>query len=204
VQGIQADGTRPVTATAKVSGSGHDRVLDYTVKGLPAGSRVEFAEAGNGGGGRIGIAKADGRGTIKFHPAGGAPGKREIQAVVYAADGFLAARLELGTYAAPAPQRPARATKLAVKRSGKRLVIRWHGDRAAYTQQVDIRSSTGLNLTRTVRRSTTTIALPATGTKLVVNITGTTRAALAGSVAHFTKRVPAAKKAKTKKQRTKG
>ena len=80
VQGIQADGTRPVTATAKVTGSGHDRTLDYTVKGLPAGSRVEFVEAGNGGGGRIGIVKADGRGTLKFHPAGGAPGKREIQA----------------------------------------------------------------------------------------------------------------------------
>ena len=41
---------------------------DYTVKGLPAGGRVEFVEAGNGGGGRIGIVKADGRGTLKFHP----------------------------------------------------------------------------------------------------------------------------------------
>ena len=157
MQAIQADGTRPVTATAKVTGSGHDRRLAYTVKGLPAGSRVEFAEAGDGGGGLIGIVKADGRGTLKFHPAGGAPGKREIQGVVYAADGYLAARLTLGTYTAPAPQRPARATKLTVRRSGKSIVLRWRGDRAAYTQQVDIRSAAGLNLTRTVRRSTTSI-----------------------------------------------
>ena len=110
VQGIQADGTRPTSATAKVTGSGHDRRLDYTIKDLPAGSRVDFAEAGDGGGGLIGIAKADGRATLAFHPAGGAPGKREIQAVVYAADGFLLARLELGTYTAPGSgaSRPAR------------------------------------------------------------------------------------------------
>ncbi len=166
VQGIQADGTRPATATGKVSGSGHDRHLDYTIKGVPAGGRVEFVEAGDGGGGRIGTVKADGRGTLDFHPAGGAPGKREIQGVVYGADGFLTARLTLGTYAAPAPQRPARAKKLTLRRSGKRLVLRWRGDRAAYKQQVDIRSSTGLNITRTVKRSTTTIALPAARTKL--------------------------------------
>jgi hypothetical protein len=188
VEAIQADGTRPVTATAKVTGSGHDRRLDYTVKGLPAGGRVEFAEAGDGGGGLIGTAKADGRGTVKFHPAGGAPGKREIQAVVYAADGYLTARLPLGKYTAPAPERPARATKLTVRRSGKRLVLRWHGDRSAYTQQVDIRSAAGLNLTRTVRRSTTSIALPAAGTKLVVGVTGTTRSGLAGTAARFNTR----------------
>jgi hypothetical protein len=206
VEAIQADGTRPVTATAKISGSGHDRILQYTVKGLPAGSRVDFAEAGNGGGGRIGIVKADGRGTIKFHPAGGAPGKREIQGVVYAADGFLSSRLTLGTYTAPAPQRPAKAKKLTVKRSGKRLVLRWKGDRAAYKQQVDIKSSGGLNMTRIVRRSTTAIALPAAGTKLVIAITGSTKSGLAGTVGHFNKRVPAAKKkkAKTKKKTRKG
>jgi hypothetical protein len=172
VQGIQADGTRPVTATAKVMGSGHDRRLAYTVKGLPAGSRVDFAEAGNGGGGLIGSVKADGAGTLKFQPAGGAPGKREIQGVVYAADGYLTSRLTLGSYTAPAPQRPARASKLTVRRVGKKLVLRWKGRPAAYTQQVDIRSATGLNLTRTVRRSTTSIALPAAKTKLVVAVTG--------------------------------
>ncbi|MDA0165226.1 PKD domain-containing protein [Solirubrobacter ginsenosidimutans] len=200
VQGIQADGTRPVTATAKVTGSAHDRRLAYTVKGLPAGSRVDFAEAGNGGGGLIGSVKADGSGTLRFHPAGGAPGKREIQGVVYAADGYLTSRLTLGTYTAPAPQRPARATKLTVRRVGKKLVLRWRGSKSAYTQQIDIRSAAGLNLTRTVRRSTTSIALPAAGTKLVVNVTGTTRSGLAGTVARFNARVPKA----AKKRRTKG
>ena len=100
----------------------------------------------------------------------------------------------LGTYTAPAPQRPARAAKLTLRRSGKRLVLRWRGDREAFTQQVDIRSSTGLNLTRTVKRATTSIALPATRTKLVVTITGTTRSGLAGTAARFTKRVPVKKR----------
>jgi hypothetical protein len=200
VQAIQADGTRPVTATGKVTGSGHDRRLTYTVKGLPAGGRVEFAEAGEGGGGRIGVVRADGRGTLRFHPAGGAPGKRQIQGIVYAKDGFLAARIPLGAYAAPAPQRPARAKGLTVRRSGKRLVLRWRGDRTAYTQSVDIRSSTGLNLTRTVRRSTTSIALPAARTKLSVAVTGTTKSGLGGTTARFSARVPAANKGKAKKR----
>ncbi|RKQ87238.1 putative delta-60 repeat protein [Solirubrobacter pauli] len=188
VQGIQADGTRPVTATAKVTGSGHDRTLDYTVKGLPAGSRVEFTEAGAGGGGRIGAVRADGRGTLAFHPAGGAPGAREIKAVVYGADGFVTARLELGKYTAPAPQRPAGAKRLTVKRSGKKLVLRWRGK--AYRQQVDIRSSKGLNVTRTVKRPTTAIALPAAGTKLTVMVTGTTKAGVKGPAVRFTTKVP--------------
>ncbi len=186
VQGIQADGITPVTATAKVTGAGHDRTLAYTVKHLPAGSRVEFAEAGDGGGGRIGIVKADGRGTLKFHPAGGAPGKRKVQAVVYGADGFLTGRLELGTYAAPAPERPAKAKKLKAKRSGRKLVLRWRGK--AYSQQVDIRSNTGLNITRTVKRSTTSIAAPKAGTKLTITITGATKAGLTGPAARFNTR----------------
>jgi hypothetical protein len=191
VQGIQADGITAVAATAKVMGSAHDRTLAYTVKNLPKGSRVEFAEAGNGGGGRIGIVQADGRGTLKFHPAGGAPGNRTLQAVVYGADGFLTSRLDLGTYAAPAPERPAKAKKLTAKRSGKKLVLRWRGK--AFTQQVDIRSNTGLNVTRTVKRSTTSIALPKAGTKLVISITGSTKAGLAGPAARFTTRVKAKK-----------
>jgi uncharacterized delta-60 repeat protein len=199
VQGIQADGIRPVTATAKVTGSGHARGLSYTVKGLPEGSRVEFVEAGNGGGGRIGIVKADGRGTLKFAPAIGAPGSRVIQGVVYGADGFLTARLDLGKYTAPAPQRPAKAKKLKAKRSGKKLVLRWTGK--AFTQQVDIRSSAGLNITRTVKRSTTAIALPAAGTRLTVTVTGSTKAGIKGDAARFTTKVAAKKPKKAKKKK---
>jgi hypothetical protein len=186
VQGIQADGTRPVTATGKVTGAGQDRRLVYIVKGLPAGARVEFAEAGDGGGGRIGVVKADGSGTLQFHPAVGAPGTRAIQGVVYGEDGFVLSRLALGSYAAPAPARPAKAKKLTAKRSGKKLVLRWKGK--AYRQQVDIRSNTGLNVTRTVKRSTTSIAAPAKGTRLTITITGSTREGLAGSAARFTTR----------------
>ena len=140
--------------------------------------------------------------TLKFHPAGGAPGKREIQAVVYGADGFLLSRLSLGKYVAPAPERPAQAKKLTVKRSGKKLVLRWKGSKSAYTQQVDIRSASGLNATRTVRKSTTSIGLLAAGTKLTVTVTGTTRSGLAGSPASFKTKVPAVKK--KKRQRRKG
>ena len=129
--------------------------------------------------------KADGRGTLKFNPAVGAPGKRKLQAVVYAADGFLAARLELGTYTAPAPERPAKAKKLT--RQALRQATRAALEVARRTrQQVDIRSAAGLNMTRTVKRSTTSIELPAKGTKLTVTITGSTKSGLAGPAARFT------------------
>ena len=185
VQGIQADGTRPATATGKVTGSAHDRTLNYTVKDVPAGGRVEFVEAGDGGGGRIGTVRADGRGTLKFNPAVGAPGKRKLQAVVYAADGFLA-RPPRRSAPTRRPRRsgPRRRSSSRAKRSGKRLVLRWSGK--AYSQQVDIRSSAGLNMTRTVKRSTTSIKLPAKGTKLTVTVTGSTKSGLAGPAARFT------------------
>ena len=48
-------------------------------------------------------------------------------------------------------------------------------------------------MTRTVKRSTTSIALPAAGTKLVVTITASDQSGLTGTAARFTKRVPAKK-----------
>ena len=125
-------------------------------------------------------------------PRRGRPGKREIQGVVYGADGFLTARLELGTYTAPAPQRPAKAKKLTLRRSGKRLVLRWRGEGVS-RQQVDIRSAAGLNMTRTVKRSTTSIALPAARTKLVITVTGRPTPGLAGTGRPLHHAVPAKK-----------
>ena len=70
-------------------------------------------------------------------------------------------------------------------------MLRWSGK--AYSQQVDIRSSAGLNMTRTVKRSTTSIKLPAKGTKLTVTVTGSTKSGLAGPAARFTTKVRAKK-----------
>ncbi|HMJ32435.1 MAG TPA: PKD domain-containing protein [Baekduia sp.] len=201
VQAIQAGGTRAPKVTGRVEGSGQDRRLRYAVSGLPAGSKIAFVESGRGGGGNIGAVDASGSGTLPFHPAAGAPGKREIQAIITAPDGYLSARMVLGSYTAPRPPRPARATKLTVKRSGSRLTLRWRGGRFAARQQVDIHSSTGLEITRIVRGSTTWFPLPAAGTKLVIKITGTSTAQVVGTTARFNRTVPRAKKVVKKKSR---
>jgi hypothetical protein len=48
-------------------------------------------------------------------------------------------------------------------------------------------------MTRTVKRSTTSIKLPAKGTKLTVTVTGSTKSGLAGPAARFTTKVRAKK-----------
>ena len=109
-------------------GSGHDRTLAYTVKNLPKGSRVEFAEAGDGGGGRIGIVTADGA-----RHAGVPPGRRRARQARRSRPSSTAptasspAAWTSAPTRRPAPERPAKATKLTAKRSGKKLVLRWRG-----------------------------------------------------------------------------
>jgi hypothetical protein len=205
VEAIQADGTTAAKVTGRVEGTGQNRRLRYSVAGLPAGSKVSFVEAGRGGGGAIGAVTKSGSGTLPFHPAAGAPGKREVQGLVTAADGFISARVVLGTYTAPSPPRPGRATKLSFKVVGKKLVLRWRAGLYAVAQQVDIRTKDGLNITRIVKRSTTSLPLPAPGTKLTVLVTGTSQAQVPGTPARFTKSLPKAKKkaVKPKKKATK-
>ena len=201
VQAIQADGTRGPTVTGKVTGSGQDRRLAYSVKGLPAGGRIDLVEAGEGAGAKLGSVKADGSGTLPFHPAIGQPGKRAIQGIVYAADGYLSARLALGTYTAPAPARPGRATKLTLRRVGSRLVLRWKGDRLADSYQVDVRSSKGLNVTRTVKRTTAWIPMPTKGSRLRLRITPSTLGGLTGPATSSSRALPDRKQVRKPQRR---
>jgi hypothetical protein len=196
VQALQADGTKPPTITAGVVGTAPSQRLRYHVKGLRDGEHVDFTEVGPAAGSVIGRVSRDGDGTLAFRPGEGAAGRRVIQAIVTGPDGFVRDRVKLGTYQAPGPARPAAARRLVVRRSGPTLVLSWSGDRLAKTTQVDLRTSTGLNLTRIVRRAGLRLPAPPPGTTLRVTITGTSRTGVLGSAARFTRRVPAVKHTK--------
>jgi uncharacterized delta-60 repeat protein len=192
VEALQADGAKPATITGRVVGSSRGRRLQYRVSGLAAGQHVDFTEVGASAGSVIGRVTHDGSGTLAFRPSDGAAGRRDIQALVTGADGFVAERRKLGTYRAPAPPRPAAARRLSVKRAGHRIVLRWPRDKVAKTTQVDVRTSSGLNITRIVRSATLRLPAPPAGTTLKVTLTGTSRTGVLGRSARFTRRLPRA------------
>jgi uncharacterized delta-60 repeat protein len=194
VEALQADGTTPAKITGKAVGTGQRRRLQYSVSGLAKGQHVDFAEVGAAAASLIGRVAKDGTGTLAFTPSDGAPGKRDIQAIVTNADGFVGERRKLGTYRAPAAARPATARKLTLKRSGTKLVFSWPRDKATKTMQVDVRTSTGLNITRIVKTTSLRLRAPAAGTTLKVTLTATSPTGVLGKPGRFTRKAPAVHK----------
>jgi uncharacterized delta-60 repeat protein len=194
VEALQADGTRPAKITGKVAGTGQKRTLTYTVSGLGQGQHIDFAEVGAAAGSLIGRVTRDGSGTLPFTPGEGAAGRRDVQAIVTGADGYVNARTKLGTYRAPGPPRPATPRKLTIRRSGTSLILSWPSDPRAKTTQVDLRTSSGLNITKIVKRPTLRLRAPAAGTTLKLALAATSRTGVLGSIARFTRKVPAATK----------
>jgi uncharacterized delta-60 repeat protein len=195
VEALQADGTRPAKITGKVVGRAPRQRLRYAVSGLAEGAHVDFAEVGVAAGSIIGRVARDGSGTLPFTPGEGAAGRRDVQAIVTGADGYVAARTRLGTYRAPGPPRPVTARTLTIRRSGaSHLVLSWPRDRRAATTRVDVRTATGLNTTKTVKRASLRLRAPAAGTRIAVTLTGTSRTGVLGTPARLTRKVPAAPK----------
>jgi hypothetical protein len=194
VEALQANGTVPAKITGTVSGSGPRRSLTYKISGLATGQHVDFAEVGAAAGSIIGRVAKDGTGTLAFTPGEGAAGRRDVQAIITNIDGFVSDRRKLGTYKAPNAPRPAAARKLTLKRKGTSIVLSWPRSATAKTTQVDIRSSNGLNLSKIVKRPTVRLKAPPAGTTLKITITATSRTGVLGRPAHFTRKLPKAKK----------
>jgi uncharacterized delta-60 repeat protein len=203
VEAIQADGTVPAKITGKVGGVGQDRTLTYTVTGLAKGQHVDFAEVGAAAGSIIGRVTADGSGTLAFHPGEGAAGTRDVQAIVTNADGYVADRLKLGTYKAPNAPRPVAPRRLTLKRKGAFITLSWPRNALAKTTLVEIKSSNGLNVARTVKRPTLRLKAPPAGTKLRITLTATSKTGVLGQAGRFTRTLPKPKPAKHHKAKKK-
>ena len=90
---------------AVVRGKGRKRTLEWTVRPIP-GQRVKLSEEGPGAHRSFGVLKGR-SGTIKFSPANGKRGKRQLLAVVEQ-DGIFRKSIVAGTYIAPGPTKPGR------------------------------------------------------------------------------------------------
>ena len=162
----------PPQVSAKVTGSGHNRLLHYRVKPLK-GQTVKFAEQAGQTGGSIGTARGA-KGVLHFHPADGPAGPRAIVAnVVYR--GTPRTALTVAHYLAPGPLLPARPRGLHVKRRGTRLVISWkRAARAAgYRVLVSLSDGRALMFTPKGGQRKVTVAKVARSTKGAVTIRST-------------------------------
>jgi hypothetical protein len=145
----RADGLPAPKITAKVTGKGRKRKLEYTVTPID-GERVTFQEEGRNAYADIAPAKAS-RGRQAFTPADGPAGKRRIFALVEQ-NGVPRDRIEIASYTAPGPLTPGRPPKVKLKRSGTKLVVSWGKATAATSYAVRVVLRDGRRLVIPTRR----------------------------------------------------
>jgi hypothetical protein len=115
---------------ARVIGRGARRTLVYS--GARPG--IAFEERGARTSSPIGRARGA-RGRIRFTPAEGRRGRREIVVLIERA-GVVTQSLTVGRYSAPGPRRPARPRGLVVSRRGETLTVRWKGSARSFAVTV--------------------------------------------------------------------
>lgn len=146
----QADGLPKPRVSAVVRGKGRRRTLSYRVRQI-AGQTVRLVEEGGGAYQELATLRRA-RGRLRFTPANGKRGKRQIVALVEQ-DGLPRDRLLAGGYAAPGPIVPARPARVRLIRRGGKLVVTWRRARHAASYIVQARLSDGRRLTIPTRSS---------------------------------------------------
>lgn len=141
---LQSEGYTPANVTGKVKRGS----VAYSVAS-GAGQTVQFAERGAFGTRIIGSARAA-RGTLRFTPATGKGGKREVIALVQH-EGVTITRKVLGSFTAPSPSRPARPSRVRVRRAGSSATVTWNAARGAARYVVTVQGSHGLRRQFVVR-----------------------------------------------------
>lgn len=130
---------------AEVVGSGDARRLKYDLGKAegqtPAGQSVAFYEKGQDVNQLIGTASG-GKGEIRFTPADGARGKREIVAVA-TLNGVPIPDQTLDSFTAAAEPRPERPSDIEVKRRGAGLVVSWEKAALATAYGIVVRQADG-------------------------------------------------------------
>jgi hypothetical protein len=144
-----AAGLRDPRVRARVTGSGRTRTLRYSIDRAP-GQRVTFIEQGARTYSVIGTV-SDRRGRLRFTPAEGRRGRRQIKAVVER-NGVATKVLVVARYAAPADARPARPHRLRVRRRGGRIVVRWRRVAGVRSYAVTVRPRGAPAVMRITRR----------------------------------------------------
>lgn len=124
--------------------------LRYDVR-REAGQRVRFVERGGAVSHTLGTVDG-GSGRLRFTPAFGPAGKREIVAIVEQ-EGRVRRELVVGSYVAPAPEKPGKVKSVTVTRKGHTVTVRWSkAPRATGGYEVFVRLPDGRTYADITRR----------------------------------------------------
>ena len=140
---------------AAVSGTGATRTLTWSLTSA-AGQTVTFYEKGRRTWRELGVAKGD-QGRLTFTPADGAAETRRIVAIVER--GVIARELTVARYRAAGTARPARPSKLRVRRRGARVTTTWKKVPGAERYVVTLRPRVGIPVLRMVRATRTSLPI---------------------------------------------
>jgi hypothetical protein len=138
-----ADGLAAPNVHARVSGRGAQRTLHYHVKPEP-GQQVSFVERGPASWRVLGQATSS-TGQLRFSPASGATGSREIVALIDHA-GLPSRQLPVARFSVAAPGPPRQLAHLRASRHGSALAIRWAPNRTALRNAITISLGDGRRL----------------------------------------------------------
>jgi hypothetical protein len=149
-----ANGLPPAKVNARIAGRGAMRTLTY--RAVPArGRTITFLERGPRTYHILGVARGA-RGHIRFRPADGRAGRRQIVALI-AQDGIQMQSLAVAHYSARGPQRPSRPARTRVSHSGYTLNVSWHSVPGASEYEVVVASSDGGRTMQIVRGHSATV-----------------------------------------------
>ena len=146
----EARGLPAVQVDAAVGGRGRARVLRWRLRPIK-GQRVTFAEVGTDVRNAI-VSTSSRRGSVRFRPADGPAGRREIVAIVEQ-DGQPRTTQTVGSYRAPGRLRPGKPRRLRVRRSGSRLVVSWVPNPSGFRHALYFQLGDGRRLVQVVPAS---------------------------------------------------
>lgn len=196
-----AQGLPDPKIVARVQGTARRRVLKYSITPL-RGQRVRFEERSKNAAGVVGTPRAA-KGTLRFSPASGPAGRRDIVAVVESF-GKPRGEYKVASYVAPPPAKPLLPKRLQVKRAGTRLLISWAPQAGLSRYQLAVKLTDGRKVLLLpggkARRTVFSGVKPRVGATVTLKgqfatgVTGPTATRVIKAPAPKKKKAPAAKK----------
>jgi len=158
--------------SGRVGGRGRARTLRYrTTRGN--GLTTTFVERWSGGQRTLGVARRA-AGTLRFAPAPGPAGRREVVALV-ARDGLPRLERTVATYTAPPPARPARVRGVRVAHGARAATVRWRGVAGARTYAVRVETADGRRQLHVLGARARSLRIAAVGRRERVTVVVTAR-----------------------------
>ncbi|MBB4664541.1 hypothetical protein [Conexibacter arvalis] len=158
--------------SARVGGRGRARTLRYRAT-RGGGLATTFVERWSGGQRTIGTARRA-AGTIRFAPAPGPRGRRDVVALV-TRDGLPRLERTVARYTAPPPRRLARVRGLRIARGAKAATVRWRGVAGARTYAVRIEVADGRRQLRLLGARARSVRVAGVGRRERVTVVVTAR-----------------------------